>query len=134
MCCSQALRMSISRSSALDGLRQPVGVVAGSCSLVPKAGIVTARMPARSRPRRSNVRTQTSSASVESSPPERPSSTRFAPTCSSRRARPAVWIEKTSWQRSSSVAGSEGTKGWGSTERTRRWGDGAGMGSRGTTR
>ena len=44
------------------------------------------------------------------------------PVCSSRLASPAVWIAKISWQRSSSVAGSAGTKGCGSTARTRRCG------------
>ena len=38
------------------------------------------------------------------------------PVCSRRFARPAVWIEKISRQRSSRVPASLGTKGWGSTD------------------
>ena len=73
-------------------------------------------------------------ARVESSPPERPRTTRLTPTCSILRARPAVWIEKTSRHRSSRVAGSAGTNGCGSTPRTSRWGWGAGTGARGIVR
>ena len=133
MCCSQAARMSISRSStrtawarqrALDSVR-PV---------VPKPGMVTASTPSRRRPSRSKVRTATSRARVESRPPDRPSTARFTRVCSSRRARPAVWMEKISSQRMSRVAGSSGTKGWTSSRRARRWGRGARMGSRATRR
>ena len=122
--------MSISRSSAPP--RPRAGARSRGCApVVPKPGMVTARMPAAGRPRRSKVRTQTRRARVESRPPERPRTTRFTPTCSRRRARPAVWIEKTSRQRSSSVAGSAGTNGCGSIARTRRWGCGAGTGREG---
>ncbi len=110
---------------------EPPRALRGCGAVVPKPGIVTARMPARGRPRRSKVRTQTRRASVESRPPERPRTTRFTPTCSIRRARPAVWIENTSRHRSSRVAGSAGTKGCGSIARTRRWGCGAGTGREG---
>ena len=41
-------------------------------SVVPKQGMVTHMIPRRSRPSMSNVRAVTSSASVESSPPEIP--------------------------------------------------------------
>ena len=57
-------------------------------AVVPKPGIVTVTIPARSRPRISKARMITSSPSVESSPPERPNVTFLEPVCLSRRANP----------------------------------------------
>ena len=48
-------------------------------SVVPKPGMVTARIPSRGSASRSNVRSTTSRASVESSPPERPRVTACTP-------------------------------------------------------
>ena len=73
-------------------------------SVVPKPGIVTAMIFFVSRPSILKVSTQTSSASVESRPPEIPTTAVLAWACSILFARPAVWILKISSQRSSIVA------------------------------
>ena len=98
-------RMSISRSSLPQRAARGARAVSSVRALVPKPGMVTASTSPRGRPSRSSVRAQTSRASVESRPPERPSTSRREPVCSSRRARPAVWIENTSRQRSSTRRG-----------------------------
>ena len=62
------------------------------CSLVAKPGIVYARMSERGRPARSIARAMTSSAWVESRPPETPMTGFGLPIADSRCARPATWI------------------------------------------
>ena len=129
MCCSQAGRMSISRSSAPAGARRGARALSRVRAVVPKPGIVTARMPARGRPRRSNVRTQTSSASVESRPPDRPSTTR----CDARRARAAARGRRSGSRRSRGSArrasrGPRARTGAARSSARRRCGCGAGIG------
>ena len=97
--------------------------------LVPKPGIVTAQMKGGGSPSSTHVFAQTRSASVESSPPETPTTSRFAPVCSMRLASPAVWMLKISWQRSDRTAASEGTKGRGASRAWRRSGDSGAAGS-----
>ena len=65
----------------------------------------------RGSPRRSIARAQTSSACVESSPPETPITTFLIPVNWSRLASPCTWMWNTSSQRSSRVRGSDGTYG-----------------------
>ena len=72
---------------------------------------------ARGTARASNVLQATSSASVESSPPETPMATAGLPMCSSRRARPATWVLKISSQRSRNCSWPRGTNGWPSMNR-----------------
>ena len=93
--------------------------------VVPKPGMVMARMPSRGRPSRSKARWQTSSASVESSPPDTPMTARRARMWAMRWARACAWIEKTSSQRSARACLSAGTKGMGSTGRVSSVADGS---------
>ena len=81
-------------------------------------GIVTARMSARGRSRRSHARQVTRRAKAESSPPDRPR-TALQPVCLSRAARPAAWIVRISSQRFRLALSADGTKGWGSIFRVR---------------
>ena len=80
-------------------------------SVVPKPGIVIPRIPFRDNPSLSKVFTQTSSASVESRPPEIPTTAVLAPVWTNLCASPATWIENTSSQCSFSSIPC-GTKGW----------------------
>ena len=68
--------MSISRSATPDA-RASARAFSSVRAVVPKPGMVTARIPSRGRPSRSKVRSTTSRASVESRPPESPRVTRF---------------------------------------------------------
>ena len=79
--------------------------------VVPKQGMDTAWTPFRSRPRLSKARTVTSSARVESKPPDRPITADLQPMWESLVARPWACMVKISWQRLSSPAWSWGTKG-----------------------
>ena len=81
--------------------------------------MVTAMIPAGSLPRDWNARAVTMRASVESRPPERPTTAAGQPMCASRFRRPAVCRESISSQRSSRSRGSEGTNGRGSYVRSR---------------
>ena len=74
--------------------------------------MVIPKISFRDNPSLSKVLTQTNNASVESSPPEIPTTAVFAPVCTRRCARPAIWIENTSSQRSFSSFPC-GTKGCG---------------------
>ena len=89
-------------------------------SVVPKPGMVTAMMPERSIPRMSKARAQTSSASVESSPPDTPMTAVCECVCASLFARPCAWIASTSSQRSLRLETLAGTKGCAFTRRVRR--------------
>lgn len=81
-------------------------------SVVPNPGMVTARMSDAGRPRSRQARAQMSRASVESSPPEMPITSRWTRACSILLAIPAVWMEMISSQRSSRCSGT-GRKGRG---------------------
>ena len=85
-------------------------------SVVPNPGMVTAMIPLRSLPDKSNARTVTRSARVESSPPEIPT-TALAFVCSKRFFNPIAWIIRISSHRLSLVFLSPGTNGAGSTKR-----------------
>lgn len=97
-CRRQHSEMGISRSSTP---RRRHMVTALSCvlSVVPKPGIVTARMSEAGRFSARQAREQMSRASVESSPPEMPMTSRCAQVCSILLARPAVWMEMISSHR-----------------------------------
>jgi hypothetical protein len=79
--------------------------------------MVTPRRFARGSFRRSRAAAATSAAWLESSPPERPSTSLSTPTFFMRVASALLWISNTSQQRWASVAGSRGTKGCASTAR-----------------
>ena len=90
--------------------------------------------PAAGRAGRACARTRAGPASSRGRPRGR-APARRAPMCSTRRASPAVWIENTSRQRSSTVAGSPGTNGCGSTRALQAPRPAAaGIGASGTTR
>ena len=76
---------------------------------VAKPGMVTPMMWLRGRPRASIARAHTSSACVESSPPEAPITSFLMPLAASRCVRPCTWMLYTSWQRSSRSARFAGT-------------------------
>ena len=86
-------------------------------SVVPNAGIVMAWMPLLSIPRRSNAFAVTSSASVESRPPEMPMTAVFAPICSSLFLSPSACRRKISSQRAVLSSDADGTNGLGSNLR-----------------
>ncbi|KAF5083545.1 hypothetical protein DSECCO2_87970 [anaerobic digester metagenome] len=65
-------------------------------SVVPKQGMVTATMSVMGRSSIFRARPVISTASVESSPPDRPTTAVFAPVCSSRCLRPRDAINKIS--------------------------------------
>ena len=73
-------------------------------SVVPNPGIVTPIIPLRFQPSLSNVFTQTSNASVESRPPDMPTTALLALVCSKRCANPDTCMENISSQRSSNAA------------------------------
>ena len=109
-CCSTAAWIETSRKltprsrasdSALDLVR----------CVVPKPGMDTAVIPVRGRPKASNARTVTSSASVESRPPERPMTAALVPVWARRVLRPAVCRSRMVSQRSARSPWSAGTKG-----------------------
>ena len=110
---SMVLRVQPSRwasSTALDRVR----------SVVPKQGIVTAMISLAGRSSISMDRAVMSTARVESSPPDRPTTAVFAPVCSSRFFRPRAAIYKISLHRSARSFWSWGTKGVEDTGRVSR--------------
>ena len=83
--------MSIWRES------QPIALISRSAwssvrVLVAKPGIVTPRMLVRGRPSGSIARAHTSSAWVESSPPETPITSFLMPLADNRCVRPCTWM------------------------------------------
>ncbi len=76
-------------------------------------------IPFRSSFRRSKARVATSKASVESSPPEIPTTRHLQPVARRRCASPATWMLTISSQRRSISLSSHGTNGWGSIVRNR---------------
>ena len=87
-------------------------------SVVPKQGMVTAVISDGDRPSREKAREVTSSASVESRPPEIPMTALLQPVCSSRFFRPMAWMVKISSQRFRRSSCRDGTKGAGSMNRS----------------
>ena len=117
-CCSTALPMFTSRksvpssaasSSALERVRL----------VVPKQGMVTAKIPLRSRPSRSKALAVMRTARVESSPPDSPTTAQGALVCSSRFLRPRAAMVRISSQRSPRRDSSVGRKGVGEMGRVR---------------
>jgi len=108
------LRMSISISVAFTFF---ASVHALSCvrSVVPKQGMVTARIPFVSMPHFLKARNVTRSASVESRQPLKPMTALFAWICRSRFARPSDWSSMTALHRSARSFESSGTNGCGCT-------------------
>ena len=86
-------------------------------AVVPKPGIVTAMRLARGRLSRSSAFADISMASVESSPPETPTTSCFEQVCSIRFLSPIAAMVKISSQRSERVELSSGTKGVGEIKR-----------------
>ena len=86
-------------------------------SVVPNPGIVTPIIPFRSIFNLSNVFTQTSRASVLSSPPLTPITTVLLFVCTNRLASPATWILNISSQ-SSAISADDGMKGCGAMLRS----------------
>ena len=80
-------------------------------SVVPKQGIVTHVIPFLSSPERSNALTVTSSASVESSPPDIPITALLQPVCSSLFLSPYVCMSRISSHLASLSYLSSGTNG-----------------------
>jgi len=85
--------------------------------VVPKQGIVTASSARSGSPASFSARAVAIRASVESSPPDTPSTARFAPVCLSRFASACAWIDSISSARSDRCSGSSGTNGAGSIYR-----------------
>ena len=97
-------------STALDLVR----------SVVPKHGMVTAMMSVAGRSSICMASAVISTASVESRPPESPTTAVRAPVCSSRFLRPRAAMHKISLHRASRLSASSGTKGVGETGRVSR--------------
>lgn len=88
-CCSQAARDRYFARRDAQSAHQRQGIAVGAAGR-PETGIVIPTIPRRSSPSRSNARTVTSSASVESSPPEMPTTAFVLRVCASRRANPVA--------------------------------------------
>ena len=86
-------------------------------SVVPKQGIVTAMMSVMGRSSIFMARPVTSTASVESSPPESPTTAVLAPVCRSLCFKPREAMRRISRHRSSRSSFPSGTKGMGATYR-----------------
>ena len=86
-------------------------------SVVPKQGMVTATISVMGRSSIFMASPVMSTASVESRPPERPTTAVLAPVCSSRCLRPRDAMSKISRHRASRSSLPSGTKGWGATYR-----------------
>ncbi len=118
-CCSTALLIGISIAETPSSR---IISVALPCvrPVVPKPGIVMPVIPLRSSPRMSKAFTATSSASVESSPPDMPTVRCLHPVASRRCTSPAACMEDISSQRDARPSESEGTNGVGSMVRMRQ--------------
>ena len=127
-CCSTAAAMEISRKLTPRLSARPEALFFVRL-VVPKPGIETAVIPVRGRCRESKARTVTSSAKVESSPPERPITADFPPVWRRRVFKPSACIVRISSQRSYRSEESDGTNG--RQGKVRRSSSGAGVRSNG---
>ena len=109
-CCTMASRIGITRSSAPISSTS-VSALVHVRRLVPMPGMVTARIPFRSRPSISKAWTATSSANVESRPPEMPMTIRLDSVCFSLLAKPVDCMAKISLHVEARARGSLGTNG-----------------------
>ena len=98
-CCIQASFILTSRMVTPNDVIRSTALVCVR-SVVPNPGIVTPIIPLRSQPSLSKVFTQTNNASVESKPPDIPTTALLALVCTNRCANPDTCIENISSQRS----------------------------------